>query len=100
MDLSKAFDGIRHHLLIAKLHACGFSHEVLTLIISCLTNRQQGVKVDGSFSACGDLTLDVPQGLFLSPMIFHFLVKTQIFVIVLMTLQSMLVIRIYMTHKL
>ena len=38
-DLSKAFDGIRHDLLIAKLHACGFSHE--SFINDYLTNRQQ-----------------------------------------------------------
>ena len=39
MDLSKAFDCIRHDLLIAKLHAYGFSHEALTLINDYLTNR-------------------------------------------------------------
>ena len=39
MDLSKAFDCIRHDLLIAKLHACGFSREALTLINNYLTNE-------------------------------------------------------------
>ena len=39
MDLSKAFDCIRHDLLIAKLHAYGFSYEALTLINDYLTNR-------------------------------------------------------------
>ena len=52
MDLSKAFDCIRHDLLIAKLHAYGFSREALTLINDYLTNRQQRVKVNGSFSSC------------------------------------------------
>ena len=54
MDLSKAFNCIRHDLLIAKLHAYGFSSEALTLNNSYLTNRQQRVKVNGSFSSCLD----------------------------------------------
>ena len=39
MDLSKAFDTLNHDLLIAKLHAYGFSKESLRLIKSYLTNR-------------------------------------------------------------
>ena len=41
MDLSKAFDTLNHDLLIAKLHAYGFSEESLQLINSYLTNRWQ-----------------------------------------------------------
>ena len=51
MDLSKAFDCLRHDLLNAKLHAYGFSHDALSLIYSYLHNRQQRVKVNGSFSS-------------------------------------------------
>ena len=50
MDLSKGFDCIRHDLLIAKLHAYGFSREALFLVHSYLENRQQRVKINGSFS--------------------------------------------------
>ena len=32
MDLSKAFDGLNHDLMVAKLYAYGFSKESVTLI--------------------------------------------------------------------
>ena len=39
MDLSKAFDTIKHDLLIAKLHVFGFSKEFLKCLHSYLSNR-------------------------------------------------------------
>ena len=50
MDLSKAFDCIKHDLLLTKLDAYGFSHEELCLVHSFLENRQQIFKMNGSFS--------------------------------------------------
>ena len=41
MDHSEAFDTINHELLIAKLHAYGFSKYSLILISSYLSNRWQ-----------------------------------------------------------
>ena len=60
MDLSKAFDGLNHELLIAKLSAYGFSRSALKLIHSYLNERQQRVKVNGSFSTSKMTSLDVP----------------------------------------
>ena len=39
MDLSKAFDTINYDLLLAKLHAYGFTSKSLRLITSYLINR-------------------------------------------------------------
>ena len=70
MDLSKAFDTINHDLLIAKLHAHGFSKESLKLIKSYLSNRWQRTKVNLSFSSWSELILGIPQGSVLGPLLF------------------------------
>ena len=54
MDLSKAFDCIKHDLLLGKLDAYGFSRKALCLINSFLENR---VKINGSFSTYKQLSL-------------------------------------------
>ena len=71
MDLSKAFDTLNHDLLIAKLHAYGFSEESLQLIKSYLTNRWQRTKVNASFSNWSELLLGVPPGSDLEPLLFN-----------------------------
>ena len=70
MDLSKAFDCIRHDRLIAKLHTYGFSRKAITLINSYLENRQQRVKVNGSVGSWKNIRLGVPQGSVLGPLMF------------------------------
>ena len=70
-DLSKAFDCINHELLIAKLHAYGFSSESLTFIQSYLTNRIQRVKINSSFSEYSNVESGVPQGSISGPLFFN-----------------------------
>ena len=48
MDLSNAFDILDHDLLIAKLHAYGFSKNALRFIKSYLSDRWQRVKINTS----------------------------------------------------
>ena len=56
MDLSKAFDTINHELLIAKLHAYGFSKEALTLIASYLSDRWQHQTRSQEFLRAGEVS--------------------------------------------
>ena len=71
MDLSKAFDTLSHSLLIAKLHAYGFSKSSLILIKSYLSGRFQRTKIGQSLSAWLLIVLGVPQGSILGPLFFN-----------------------------
>ena len=62
MDLSKAFDTINHELLIAKLHAYGFSVDALKIVQSYLSDRWIRTKVDGSYSTWKQILNGMPQG--------------------------------------
>ena len=70
-DLSKAFDCFPHDLIVAKLHAYGFSIESLKLINSYLTERKQRVKMNDQFSSWLDIVVGVPQGSILGPLLFN-----------------------------
>ena len=71
MDLSKAFDTINHQLLLAKLHAYGFSQQALAIICSYLSNRKQRIKINNVFSSWKNLILDVAQRSVFGPLLFN-----------------------------
>ena len=62
MDLSKAFDTIKHELLIAKLHAYGFSRDALELIQNFLNDRWHRTKINNSYSTWKKVLCGMPQG--------------------------------------
>ena len=71
MDLSKAYDCVNHDLIIAKLEAYGVGENSLRLIQNYLSQRQQRVKVDSSFSEWLEIILGILQGSILGPILFN-----------------------------
>ena len=64
-------DTINYDLLLAKLHAHGFTNKSLSLIKSPLTNHWQRTKVNKIFSRWSELLLWVPQESILGPLFFN-----------------------------
>ena len=60
-DLSKAFNTINHDLLLAKLKACGFSKDALTLMCSSLEYRKQRVIIKHGAIKTKPVVAGVPQ---------------------------------------
>ena len=90
MDLSKAFDCIPHDLLIAKLHAYGFSFETLTFLNSYLRNRKQCVKINNICINFLKILSGVPQGSILGPILFNIFLNDTLNLQIYITLQTII----------
>lgn len=70
IDFSKAFDCIEYSLLLAKLWRYGIRGIAYKLIKSFLSNRKQYVVHNKQKSDLGNITIGVPQGSCLGPLLF------------------------------
>ena len=70
LDLAKAFNSISHNIFLEKVEMYGFSQEAKELLFSFPANRRQTVKLNGMFSDCEIVSVSVPQGTVLGPLIF------------------------------
>ena len=70
MDLRKAFDTVSHQILLQKLLHYGIRGPAYCLIESYLSNRQQFVSINNSASSLKSISIGVPQGSILGPLLF------------------------------
>ena len=67
VDMSKAFDRVRHDILISELHSLGVHGKVLDWFISYLSSRRQKIRVKHQLSSEVLCTRGVPQGSVFGP---------------------------------
>ena len=70
LDMSAAFDMVNHSILLQKLDLYGFDSASFSWIESYLSARKQTVCIDGTCSKMLPLTVGVPQGSIIGPLLY------------------------------
>ena len=70
LDISKAFDRIWHEGLIFKIRRCGIRGNLVKLLTSFLSERQQRTIINGKCSGWEHVSAGDPQGSILGPLLF------------------------------
>ena len=70
IDLTKGFDSINHDILLYKLQCYGITYISLNWFTSYLYHRQQIVSCNGMLSEKENVTIGVPQGTILGPILY------------------------------
>ena len=75
MDLTKAYDCLRHDLSIAKLEAYGLHNGSLNFLLDYLTFRRQRTKVGSGYSKWSKIRRGIPQEPILGPILFNIFIN-------------------------
>ena len=75
LDMSKAFDSIKHEILLNKLKNIGLSSSALTWFCSYLSQRSQVVRINSTLSDALPVVCGVPQGSVLGALLFSIYVN-------------------------
>ena len=70
LDISKAFDKVWHERIIFKIKQNGILDDLLNMLSGFLRNRKQRVTLNGQSSSGTNVTVGVPQGSILDPLLF------------------------------
>jgi hypothetical protein len=70
LDMSKAFDSVKHSTLLLKLKKIGLDENAVKLFESYLSNRSQTIRLDTIMSDERVILSGVPQGSILGPLLF------------------------------
>ena len=73
LDMSKAFNSIRHDLIPSKRQSIGVSNGACDWFGSYLSQRSQVVNMANSISDPSSVTVGVPQGSITGPVLFSFM---------------------------